>query len=187
MKKLFLFSLLLIGACTPTNPKVFTLKMYGDWNWTEDQLKRVQFYLSHEIKIYRYLAENEGLRLKGGKIEMYKGKRAEVIHFPRYAKGQFIFHPNGDDNQFAIGFEEGDDTLYLTFGPNPNFGNRYLLQAKEWSDTGPTVTYGGIEFQVELPLDFSGKYTIIPWIIVDMSKISENETRTRTVKGRKVE
>jgi len=185
MKKLFFFSLLLIGACTPTNPKRFTHVTYTNWNWTDAHLKRVQFYISHDIVLYRFLGENEVLRFKNGKIEMHKGRKAEKIYIYSYTKGGFISRQNGKEENFAISFEE-DDSLFLTFGPHPRYGGEYKLLAKAWNGGVPTVTYGGVEFEVILPVDPYTGVGVIPWLIIDWKGVEENATNFRVAKGRKV-
>jgi len=185
MKKSLLFSLFLICACAPMNPKRFTHTTYTNWNWTDAHLKRVQFYISHDIVLYRFLGENEVLKLKNGKVEMYKGRRVEKVYIYRYTKGGFVGKKNGEEEHFGISFEDSDE-LFLTFGPHPRRGGEYNLLAKEWNNGVPTITYGGVEFEVILPIDPYTGLTVIPWLIIDWKGVEENATNFRVAKGREV-
>ena len=48
----------LFSSCSP-QLSVFDRKLYEQQNWSDDELKRIQFYLSEDLTIYRYLDEDE--------------------------------------------------------------------------------------------------------------------------------
>lgn len=165
----------LFTSCSP-QLSVFDRKLYEDQKWSDDDLKRIQFYLSEDLTIYRYLDDGGGTTITSGQIKMVDGRKTEQIYFPNGTPGVFLFRPK--DEHFAISFENKGDTHYLTFGPNPKYGGQYMLLASEWDRRSGKVTYAGQKF-----------YTTsqeIPRLLVDLKRENRNTTEGRTAGGRTV-
>jgi hypothetical protein len=179
MRATYLYLLLVAGALSSCSPRLttFTEDLYKDYSWKEADLKKIQFYLSDNLTIYRNIDEDGGVRISGGEIRIRDGKKVEEVHFRAGTPGVFLFKPK--EEHFAISFEEGDDTRYLVFGPNPKYDGRYMLLASEWNRQGRgKITYAGQRFWTDSD--------VIPRLQVDLRKTGDYQRSTRTVKGRKV-
>ncbi len=129
LQSLILFTMLLvISSCGPTLTP-FTRNLYQERNWTESELKRVQFYLSKDIVMYRQLKGSK-FEVVSGEVKIIDGRKVEEIVIRKGTPGVLVFRPK--DNRFAISFEEGKDSRYLIFGPNPKAGGRFVLLASDW-------------------------------------------------------
>ncbi|MEM0995250.1 MAG: hypothetical protein AAGI49_19620, partial [Bacteroidota bacterium] len=140
---IFVLSILLTSCSPKLTP--FTQRLYKENDWSEAELKRIQFYLSEDI-VLRRVAESSRSRIEDGEIRVINGGKTEKVVIRRGTPGVFVFTPKAD--RFAISFESGDDR-YLMFGPNPKASNRYLLLASEWKKRGGMVTYGGKRYRVD--------------------------------------
>lgn len=178
MQRTHLFLLLALGLFSACSPQlsVFDQKLYESQNWTDDDLRHIQFFLSEELTIYRYLDEEGATSITSGQIKIVDGRKTEQIHFPAGTPGVFLFRPK--DEQFAISFDNLGDTHYLTFGPNPRYDGQYMLQASEWNRRTGTVTYAGKKFLTDSE--------VIPRLLVNLKKEYRNTVEGRTVGGRTV-
>ena len=120
-----MITIFLLSACN-NNLRYFTDHLYEENQWSEDDLQRIQFYLSEDIVLRRQLRAEDS-RITDGKIVIVDGSEAEEIVFKRGTPGLVIFTPKSD--RFAVSFENDDDR-YLMFGPNPKTGGRFVLLAK---------------------------------------------------------
>lgn len=170
--------LLAIGFLASCSPQlsVFDRKLYEAQKWTDDELKRIQFYLSEDLTLYRYLDEEGGTTITSGQIKMVDGRKTEQIFFPQRTPGVFLFRPK--DEHFAISFEGKSDAYYLTFGPNPRYSGQYMLLASEWDRKTGTVTYAGKKFYTDS--------AEIPRLMVDLKREYRTTTQGRTAGGRTV-
>lgn len=167
--------LLSISACSPTLTS-FTQRMYDQYDWTESELKRIQFYVSDDIVLRRQLTGGKS-EIISGEIKVIDGREVEEVIIRRKTPGVLIFLPK--ENRFAISFEADGDDRYLVFGPNPKAGNRYALLASEWNRRNGRVTYEGRKFSVDASSAFAS-------LMVDLKKIRKISVSTRTARGRKV-
>lgn len=172
----FLFAaVILIGfsSCSPTLSP-FTQDLYEENEWSETELKRVQFYLSKDI-VLRRQASRASSQIEEGAIKIRNGQKVEEVVIRSGTPGVLVFMPK--ENRFAVSFE--DDNKYLMFGPNPKAGDRYVLLASDWDNRRGRVSYG------------SGKYWVdanngIASLMVDLRRVRNTSVKKRTVEGRKV-
>lgn len=167
--------LLAINACSPTLTS-FTQRLYDEYDWTESELKRIQFYVSDDIVLRRQLSGGSS-EIISGEIKVVDGREVEEVVIRRKTPGVLLFLPK--ENRFAISFETEGDDRYLIFGPNPKAGNRYALLASEWTRRSGTVTYEGRKFDVESASAFAS-------LMVDLKKIRKISVNSRTARGRRV-
>jgi hypothetical protein len=173
---LFLFAnIFLLFSCSPTLTP-FTRSLYDKNNWSDSDLKRIQFYLSDDLIIFRNVEEGTS-QIAGGEIKMVNGIKTEQIKFKRGTPGVFINRPKED--HFAVSFEAGDDTRFLMFGPNPKRAGEYMLLASEWNRRSGKVTYSGEKFQTS-----AGS---IPQLMVNMKYKNDRIVENRKAGGRRVE
>lgn len=154
----------------------FTQKMYERSGLEQEELTRIQFYLSEDIVLRRNMSAGETV-VSEGKIKMVDGRRVEEVRIPRGTPGVLLFMPR--DDRFAISFEENNDESYLMFGPNPKINDRYALLAKEWNRSRGKVSYNGLLYEVDVASAYST-------LLVDVKRIGSTEYRSRRASGRKI-
>ena len=172
---LILSSLCVLFSCSP-RLSPFTQQLYESNNWTENDLKQIQFYLSDDV-ILRREANTGHSKIEGGEIKMVDGRRVEEIVIREKTPGVLIFMPK--EKRFAVSFESNDER-FLVFGPNPKAGNRYVLLASEWKKRGGTVTYDGKPFYTPSSSAYAA-------LMVDLKKARKISVKSRTAKGRKID
>ena len=175
--KFFLFLALFGFLMTSCSPRLtpFTQRLYEESNWSKADLKRIQFYLSEDIKLKRALSGGTS-EIINGKIKIEDGRKIEEVVIPKMTPGVFLFSPK--DNRFAISFEDSD-ARFLMFGPNPKAGNRYVLLASEWQGRTGKVKYDDKTWRVSAD-------DAIANLMVDLKKIRKVTVNSRTAGGRKV-
>lgn len=172
--KIFFINFLIItlfGACSP-QLSPFTEKLYKSSGWSDDDLSKIQFYLSDNIILHRHFSEGNS-SISSGKIVIENGKEVEEIFIPKGTPGIFIKRKN--ENTLAVSFEKGDK--YLFFGPNPKRDGRYVLLATDWDKNRGTVKY---DEKTYYTMDESA----LASLLVDLKKINNVKVKKRTAKGR---
>lgn len=177
VKTLTMLGLLVIAlsSCGPTLTP-FTQRLYEENNWTESELKRIQFYLSDDVVLRRELSGSKS-EIVSGEIKMIDGQRVDEIVIRDGTPGVFMFSPKSD--RFAVSFEEGGDERFLMFGPNPKAGDRYVLLASDWNRRIGKVTYAGKKYSV-------GSNSAFASLLVDLNKTRQVSINRRTARGRTV-
>lgn len=177
VKTLTMLGLLVIAlsSCGPTLTP-FTQRLYEENNWTESELKRIQFYLSDDVVLRRELSGSKS-EIVSGEIKMIDGQRVDEIVIRDGTPGVFMFSPKSD--RFAVSFEEGGDERFLMFGPNPKAGDRYVLLASDWNRRTGKVTYAGKKYSV-------GSNSAFASLLVDLNKTRQVSINRRTARGRTV-
>jgi hypothetical protein len=176
IRPLILLSLLtlLLSSCGPRLAP-FTQRLYEEQGWGEDELRRIQFYLSADVVLQRELRSDQTV-IRNGSVKVIDGRQVEQIVFPRNTPGVFTFSPKS--GRIAITFERQEDN-YLIFGPNPKNGDRYTLLASDWSRSSGTVTYAGRQWRVSSADAFAS-------LLIPLKRIREGDTRGRVVGGRRL-
>lgn len=167
--------LLTLGACSPQLTP-FTERLYEQNRWTDEELKRIQFYVSNDIVLRRDFSSSDS-RIEGGTIRIVGGKQVEEVVIRSGTPGVFLFSPKSD--RFAISFEDGGDERYLMFGPSPRVNGRFVLLASDWDRREGTVTYEGRKFKVDTESAYSS-------LMVDLKRSNSIAVKSRTAGGRKV-
>ena len=177
-RSIFFLGVLLftMNACSP-RLSPFTQRLYNDNNWTESELKRIQFYVSQDIVLHREASSGRST-IESGEIKMINGKKVEEVVVRKGTPGVIVFLPK--KNRFAVSFESNGDDRYLMFGPNPKAGNRYVLLASDWKRRRGKVTYDGKS-------DYTPSESAYAALMVDLKKIRKVSVKSRTAKGRKVD
>lgn len=175
MKYLFycLVGLFLFTSCSPSLTP-FSDKLKRDQGWDEEDLKKIQFYLSDNIVLWREINRGES-KIEGGKIKVKNGREIEEIVFKKGTPGVLIFMPK--KNRFAIAFEDSDDR-YLMFGPGKK-DSRYVLLASDWKRD-----YGRISYDDKL--FYTDESSAFIKLLVDLKAYNKEERKVRTAPGRKI-
>lgn len=174
---LLLFSALVVTQSCSPKLSPFTRKLYENAAFSDENLKQIQFYLSDDLVLTRDIEADGNAEVLGGKIRMENGRKIETIRFNRGTPGVFLFRPDAD--HFAIAFEEGDDSRYLVFGPNPKMDGRYVLLASEWKNRTGKVTYAAQKFRTDGDAAFTT-------LLVNLKRVRKFEVENHTAKGRKI-
>ncbi|MEP7322868.1 MAG: hypothetical protein ABI761_13155 [Saprospiraceae bacterium] len=178
MKRLIYFSLFLLiySSCAPALSP-YTQKLNDRYEWKESDLKKVQFYLSEDIVLRRKAGSGKA-EIAQGEIKIIDGTRYEIVKFRKNTPGVLLFMPK--ENRMAISFEDGSESNYLMFGPNPNFNNRYVLLASDWNKRYGEVTYQGKKWETSTASAYAG-------LVINLKNIDQNNTEARIAKGRTVQ
>ena len=168
--------LLFFNSCGPTLTP-FTNNLYKERNWSDNELKRVQFYLSRDIVMYRQLKGSK-FEVVSGEVKIVDGRKVDEITIRKGTPGILLFRPK--DNRFAISFEEGNDNRYLIFGPSPKAGGKFVLLASDWNRNKGAVSYEDKKYTVEASSAYAA-------LMIDLKKIRKTSVKSRTAKGRKVD
>lgn len=170
------FALAFVLSSCSSKLTYFTEDLYHEQGWSEEELKQIQFYVSHDIHLKRQLTGGKS-EIISGKIKIENGRKVELVVIPKGTPGTFLFSPKS--NRFAISFEEGGDKRYLMFGPNRKYNDRFVMLASDWKRRNGTVNYDGKKWKV----DSDDAYAAL---LVDMRKITKTDVNSRTAKGRRI-
>lgn len=179
MKAIYFFlplTVLLLASCSP-NLNYFTQDLYRDQKWSENELRQIQFYLSHDIVLRREATSGES-RIQNGEIRIRNGRKVEEVVIPRGTPGVFLFSPK--ENRFAVSFEKNGDNRFLMFGPNPKLNGRYVLLASEWEQRQGKVTYDDSAWWVDADDAIAG-------LMVDLKRSRQISVKSRVAGGRTVD
>jgi hypothetical protein len=175
MKRILLFGLIVMSLASCKHLVPYTDAIKTQHNWNDEQVKKIQFYVSHDIILHRELAEGSTDIVKG-KIKTINGKKVDEIIIRQGTPGVLTEIPK--QNKMLVSFEVSDD-YYLSFGVNPNVGDKYVLLASNWNKSSGTIHYAGQEYTT----DPDSKYA---FLLVDTRKIQKMDIKQRVAKGRKV-
>lgn len=175
MTRLIFFSATAILFASCKNLVPYTNNMKQQYGWNNEDVKKIQFYVSHDIVLQRDHTQGS-TEIVHGKIKTVKGKKIEEIIIPSGTKGVVTQIPRED--KLLVSFEISDN-YYLSFGVNPNMNGKYVLLASEWNNGIGKVTYSGREYYT----DPDSKYA---YLLVDLRKILKEERKQRIASGRKV-
>jgi hypothetical protein len=177
MKALPFFALIAIVSLTACSPRLtpFSEDLIREYGWTEQELQKIQFYLSEDIVLRRQYSEGSS-RIEDGDIRVVNGEKIEQVVIPRGTPGALLFQPR--TNRFAISFENSDDR-FLMFGPNPRMSGRFVLLASEWDRQQGQVTYDGSAYWIDANDAMAS-------LMVDLKRVRKVQVQSRTAKGRSV-
>jgi len=168
------FSILFLSACS-NRLTYFTDDLNDRYRWSEDELKKIQFYVSQDIVLKREISGGDR-EVVSGKIKIEDGRQIEEVVIRKGTPGAYIFSPKAD--RFAIGFEESNER-YLIFGPSPKYSDRFVLLASDWDRRTGEVTYDNKTWKVSSDNAYAA-------LLVDLRKMNKVDVNSRVAKGRKV-
>ena len=154
----------------------FTKSLYEQEHWSQEDIMRIQFYVSDDILLTRSLGAGETV-ISEGKIRIKNGERFEQVLIKSGTPGVLVLMPR--DDRFAISFEEKDNEAYLMFGPNPKYDDRFALLAQEWENDYGLVHYRDKVYTVDAGSAFSS-------LMVDLRKEGETKYDTHNAPGRTI-
>jgi len=173
---LLILNLIVLSSCGPRLTP-FTQDLYHENGWTDDDLEKIQFYLSEDIILRRGVTKGYS-SISSGKIKIVDGKKIEETKIRKGTPGVFLFRPKED--RFAISFESGDKK-FLIFGPSRKKNGEYTLRAAEWDKEKRQgqITYDGKKYYTPSKIAYAT-------LMVDLKKAGNSSIKSRTAKGRTV-
>ena len=166
---------LLMSSCSK-NLTYFTQDLYEENNWSEQDLKQIQFYLSKSITLYR---SDEGgtSQIKDGKIEVKSNRKVDKIEIEAGTPGALVFMP--EQGKYGVSFDNSG--AFLMFGPGKRTNGRYTLKAKKWRENrrGGIITYDNQEY-------FTDSESAYASLMVDLRKARKSSVSSTKASGRKI-
>jgi len=175
--RIFALAAMLLLTFTSCSPKLlpFTQSMYDRYTWNENDIKKIQFYLSKEVVLRNASAQGQST-IVDGKIEDQRRKDIDQVVIPAKTPGVLVYLPKA--NRFGISFESKGGE-YLMFGPNPKSGGKYVLLAKSWKNRQGKITYGEKTYTADLGASFAH-------LLVNIKKVNKVGIKQSVAGGRKV-
>jgi hypothetical protein len=171
--------LLILGASLLTGCRTlipYTSDLRVENQWSQNDLKRIQFYVSQPIVLQRQLRSNE-TNIVSGKIKTVDGRQVQEIIIRKGTRGVVTAFP--DDYRMAVSFEISDQH-FLTFGVDPKRGNRFYLRLADFRPNEfARVTYYGETYDLS-PSSLNAHLQI------NQKRINQLSKNMRVAKGRKV-
>jgi hypothetical protein len=171
---ILLFPLFLLSSCKTLIPYTTDLRIENQWS--QNDLRKIQYYVSQPIVLQRQLRNNE-TNIVSGKIKTVDGRQVQEIIIRKGTRGVVAAFP--DDNRMAVSFEISDQ-YFLTFGVDPKRGNRFYLRLADFKQNEfARVTYFGETYDVS-------PQSLNAFLQVNQKKINKMKKDLRVAKGRKV-
>jgi hypothetical protein len=168
-------SLLFVG-CAAKIP--FSKQLMDDFNLTEKELRKVQFYTSHTIILERQTSKSNNARaVDRGELVVSSSSLSERIVIPanRRCILEGIDEETGD---VKVRFEMGAGR-YLTFTTVPNRNNQRMYLKAVWRDGRGELDYGGGVY-------FAVGTSSAAYLQVKLKQLQRNRRSDRVVKGMRV-
>ena len=170
-----LFALLFLSACSK-KLSPFSQQLIDQNGWSEGDLREIQFYLSEDVLLRRDYTRGSS-EIVRGEIKMVNGREVDEVRIEKGTPGVLLFQPKS--NRMAVSFEEGDDTRYLMFGPNPKRGKNYVLLASDWNNRRGKVKYDG-------KIYYTNPESALATLLVDLRRSGNTRVSSRSAGGRKI-
>ena len=163
-----------ISSCKHMVPYSNSLK--NERGWEAEQLKHIQFYLSHDITLERKLTKGIEEKIHG-KVVLKDGVKTEVVYLKQNLPCAYLGETSGGD--YVIQCEAGDGNT-LNFGVNKLTG-KFQLLATEWDDnTGfGSVHYNDLEY-------FTSVEDGHTFLMIDLRKATHEKNSFHVATGVKV-
>ena len=165
----------MLSSCSK-NLTYFTSDLVEDYSWGERELKRIQFYVSEDI--YLYKTEKGGSsQIRDGKIQIKDQRKVDEIVIKEGTPGTLMFMPS--ENKFAVSFDDSGN--HLMFSPGKKTKGKFTLRAKKWLERGKggVITYGEEEYYTTTSSAYAA-------LMVDLNKANKSEHKSERASGRKV-
>lgn len=162
-------------SCSP-RLTYFNKEMVKEYQWSEEDLKKIQFYLSEDLVLSRRLNTGEST-IQSGKIKIVNGEKIEQVIIKKGTPGLLQFMPK--EERYAISFDNSSPDKYLIFGTNPKMNSRIVLMGKEWDRRSGKVTYNNSVYDISANAAFSS-------LLVNLKRAKKVEENTEYAKGNKL-
>ena len=175
MKKIIfaIFSLsILLSACSSKVP--FTTKAMTDYKLTNDDVKKLQFYLKGDVVLTNVKKGEKGTKTEDGELVIKDEQSSNKIIISDGTRG-VVEKVDGD--LLFVSFEEGKN---LKFKASPTDG-KYRLKSDKFDPRKRmgSVNYGGDEY-------FVNSTSLQAYLVFKLKNSTKRKSNQRSVKGRKL-
>jgi hypothetical protein len=175
---LIIFKLIIsifIVSCS-SSKILFTQSLREEYDFTQDEIKNLQYYVSSTITLQRKLTTGERQITQNHQLRVKKGKYIEEVIVEPRTPG--ICTDVGDD-WLSISFEEGS---FLDFGAVVNdvlTSGPYNIYAESWNGDIGTLDFNGKQFQAIKNSQNSS-------LMIDKESLSEVVQKRKVLPGRRL-
>jgi hypothetical protein len=167
-------ALLLWTSCASKIP--FTQAIREKYQLTDDELRQLQFYASHDIILTHSEKAEKSKETEDGKLKIISGQEYEQVLIKKGTPG--VVEKVVDSKRLAVSFET-DGEKFIVFGdPYDNKGN-YTLLAPNWENNRAVLKYGNEDY-------YAGQGASNIYIMFKMNRLNKIKKQTRVAKGRKL-
>ena len=166
----FAIATLLLASCSESL-STYTSSVQRNGNFTEEQVRQIQFYISDDIILQRDLSA-ASTTISGGTVKMVNGREVEEVVIPAGTPGVVV---GSAGSILHVSFDASGQ--FLRFGPNPGAGGKYTVMAYDWQGSVGYVMYGDQQFRL-VPY---GQYA---HLLLDMERYDQVTKSTKEVSGR---
>ena len=131
-----------MAGCT-TNRVAFTRGIRTQYELKGEELKKLQYYVSSDIKLQREFLREEGEISKSHSLVRKESGIAEQVIIRARTPGVAT---EVGDTFIAVSFEPGESLLFGSPSTDRDPERKYKLLAKRWTGTYGEVDYGGKTF-----------------------------------------
>lgn len=160
---------ILISSCSQKT--AFTSGLQNKYNFSEAQLKKVQFYTSGEIILVQ-TKQDGNVKIFDGKLVIINSKDMEKIIIPKNTK--CVLEEVVDSHKLIVSFEFGDGKILL-FGNNSD--GCFSLMSKDWINGIATIHYANKNYVTQ-----NGNI----FLTIEARKLNKLKAKERIVKGRAI-
>ncbi len=160
---------LLFASCATKVP--FTSDIQNEYKFSEERLKKVQFYTSDEIVLIKTKQDGD-VAILDGKLLIRNEKNVEKVVIKKNTP--CVLEQVVESNKFLFSFEYGKDRVLL-FGNNST--GYYSLMSKEWKNKVGSVDYANKTY-----ITNNGNV----FLKIKVKKLNQLKGKQRTIKGRKI-
>ena len=175
MKKILLFTLIAVAFSSCKNLVPYTDHLKAEHKWSIEQVKHIQFYLSHEILVQRKLVGGTSDKIHG-KVVTQHGEQFDQIYFKKGLKVGMIDVTSNNNYIIQCESQEGNT---LTFGVNPNKNGKFVLLASEWIGQKGKVHYADTEY-------YTNEESAESCLLIDLRQAVDEQNNFRVAGGYKV-
>lgn len=194
--RLALLPLLLAVSCTSYLP--FTERVADRYRLEPQDRPLLQYFVSDEFCLRRDTTDESARITAGGTIRYFRGRRIEELRIPRRTPGVAV---SVGQEGMGISFIPGDDGRAIAFAPERDsvvmdrsdeertgrfaaepkaasagpVGERFVIQ----EDSAHSIRYDGKRWTVH--------YERRPYLLIRARDVEDQETRVKTLPGRKVD
>ena len=173
----FILCICIFGiSCSPTLTPL-TKDIISENRWSESDLKKIQFYIAHDLVLTRRLSSGEST-ISNGKIILENGEKIEQVIIRQGTPGVLVFMPKED--RLAISFDKESNDKFLIFGPNPKARSRFVLLGKEWDVRTGKITYNNEVYETSTESAFNS-------LLVNLKRANKLSRSKEIAEGRKID
>ena len=172
------FSLVFVAAIALNSCKVeipYTKDVETKYSLEADKLRGLQFHLMGNVVLSKN-SSNDNTELTDGDIVINEQNSMDKVIIREGTGGLYVKHLG--DKKIAVSFEHSND-YFLVFGSTSEKGIYKLVVDKKNDKGQGIIKYNGENY-------FVSRSSLAAYITIEVKKNSQNSTKQRIAKGRKV-